>query len=88
MLGRAAAKPCRARARSQELAGSRKVHQLRYPTFLVFTHPNFKLRSIEGLQTVKGTSLKELDLSDNKLVVLDRLEQFTTLKTLKARNNL
>lgn len=43
---------------------------------------------MEGLQTVKGTALKELDLSDNKLVVLDNLEQFSTLKTLKARNNL
>ena len=73
----------------QELAGPRKkVHALRYPTYIVLTHPNFKLRSVEGLQAVKGTSLKELDLSNNKLSVLDNLEQFSTLKTLKASHNL
>ena len=72
----------------QELSGSRKVHQLRYPTYIVLTHPNFKLRSVEGLQAVKGTALKELDLSHNKLIALDNLEQFSTLKTLRASHNL
>ena len=67
-----------------ELSGNRKLHQLRYPTFIVCTHPNFQLRAIEGLAAIKGTALKELDLSNNKLMVLDALEQFTTLKTLKA----
>ena len=34
----------------QELAGhSRKLHQLRYPTYIVCTHRNFQLRAIEGL---------------------------------------
>ena len=73
----------------QELAGhSRKLHQLRYPTYIVCTHPNFQLRAIEGLVAIKGTALKELDLSNNKLMVLDALEQFSTLKTLKATRNL
>ena len=72
----------------QELAGARKLHQLRYPTYIVCTHPNFQLRAIEGLQAVKGTALKELDLSNNKLVVLDALEQFSTLKRLKATRNI
>ena len=73
----------------QELAGhSRKLHQLRYPTYIVCTHRNFQLRAIEGLVAIKGTALKELDLSNNKLMVLDALEQFSTLKTLKATRNL
>lgn len=72
----------------QELAGSRKLHQLRYPTYIVCTHPNFQLRAIDGLAAVKGPALKELDLSNNKLMVLDALEQFSTLKTLKATRNL
>ena len=71
----------------QELAGARKLHQLRYPTYVVCTHPNFQLRAVEGLMALKGTALKELDLSENKLMVLDALEQFTTLKTLKAVRN-
>ena len=71
-----------------ELSGNRKLHQLRYPTFIVCTHPNFQLRAIEGLAAIKGTALKELDLSNNKLMVLDALEQFSTLKTLKATRNL
>ena len=54
----------------EELSGHRKLHQLRYPTYIVLTHPNFQLRSIEGLQAVKGTALKELDLSHNKILVL------------------
>ena len=70
-----------------ELAGGRKLHQLRYPTHVVCTHPNFQLRSIEGLQAIKGTALKELNLSNNKLMVLDALEQFSTLKTLIASRN-
>ena len=68
----------------EELSGGKKLHQLRYPTFIVLTHPNFQLRSIEGLQAVKGTALKELDLSNNKLLVLDGLEQFSTLKARLA----
>ena len=72
----------------QELAGARKLHQLRYPTYIVCTHKNFQLRAIEGLAAIKGTALKELDLSNNKLMVLDALEQFSTLKTLKATRNL
>ena len=44
----------------EELSGHRKLHQLRYPTFIVLTHPNFQVRSIEGLQAVKGTALKEV----------------------------
>ena len=44
----------------QELAGAKKLHQLRYPTYVVCTHPNFQLRSIEGLVSIKGTALKEL----------------------------
>ena len=71
----------------EELSGRKKLHQLRYPTFIVCTHPNFQLRSIEGLQAVKGTALKELDLSNNRLLVLDGLEQFSTLKVLKAAHN-
>lgn len=71
----------------QELAGAKKLHQLRYPTYVVCTHPNFQLRSIEGLQAIKGTALKELNLSHNKLMVLDALEQFSTLKTLRATRN-
>ena len=71
----------------QELAGNRKLHQLRYPTFVVCTHANFQLRTIEGLRAIKGTALKELDLSLNKLLVLDGLEQFSTLKTLRASRN-
>ena len=71
-----------------ELSGNRELHQLRYPTFIVCTHPNFQLRAIEGLAAIKGTALKELDLSNNKLMVLDALEQFSTLKTLKATRNL
>ena len=59
----------------QRLAGARKLHNLRYPTYIVCTHHNFQLRAIEGLQAVKGTALKELDLSHNKLMVLDALEQ-------------
>jgi len=72
----------------QRLAGNRKLHQLRYPTYIVCTHENFQLRSLEGLMAVKGTALKELDLSNNKLMVIDALEQFATLKTLKATRNL
>lgn len=53
----------------QELAGARKLHQLRYPTYIVCTHENFQLRAIEGLAAIKGTALKELDLSLNKLMV-------------------
>ena len=71
----------------QELAGAKKLHQLRYPTYVVCTHPNFQLRSIEGLVSIKGTALKELNLSDNKLMVLDSLDQFSTLKILKASRN-
>ena len=71
----------------EELSGRKKLHQLRYPTFIVCTHPNFQLRSIEGLQAVKGTALKELDLSNNRLLVLDGLEQFSTLKVLRAAHN-
>ena len=71
----------------EELSGHRKLHQLRYPTYIVLTHPNFQLRSIEGLQAVKGTALKELDLSHNKILVLDALEQFATLKVLRAAHN-
>ena len=71
----------------EELSGHKKLHQLRYPTFIVVTHPNFQLRSIEGLQAVKGTALKELDLSNNRLLVLDGLEQFSTLKVLRAAHN-
>ena len=75
-------------AELQRLAGTRKLHQLRYPTYIVCTHENFQLRDISGLQAVKGTALKELDLSHNKLMVVDALEQFSTLKTLKATRNL
>ena len=42
----------------EELADNRKLHQLRYPTYLVFTHPNFQLRAIDGLRAIKGTALK------------------------------
>ena len=66
------------------LAGTHKLHQLRYPTYIVCTHENFQLRAIEGLQAIKGTALKELDLSHNKLMAIDALEQFSTLKTLKG----
>ena len=45
------------------------------PRYVSCTHPNFQLRSVEGLSAIKGTALKELDLSLNKLVVLDALEQ-------------
>ena len=69
----------------QELAGKSKLHQLRYPTFIVLTHPNFQLRMIDGLAAVKGTALKELDLSLNKLMVIDGLEQFSTLKARARR---
>ena len=71
----------------QELAGAKKLHQLRYPTYIVCTNANFQLRALDGLRAIKGTALKELDLSFNKLMVLDGLEQFSTLKTLKVRNN-
>ena len=42
----------------EELADNRKLHQLRYPTYLVFTHPNFQLRATDGLRAIKGTALK------------------------------
>lgn len=71
----------------QDLAGARKLHQLRYPTYVLCAHPNFQLRTIEGLTAIKGTSVKELDLSFNNLMVLDALEQFATLKSLKASRN-
>lgn len=71
----------------EELSGNRKLHQLRYPTYIVLTHPNFQLRSIEGLRAVKGTALKELDVSNNRLMVLDGLEQFATLKVIRASHN-
>jgi hypothetical protein len=63
----------------QRLAGGRKLHNLRYPTYIVCTHENFQLRALDGLQAIKGTALKELDLSHNKLMVLDALEQVRTL---------
>ena len=53
----------------EELSGHKKLHQLRYPTYIVCTHKNFQLRAIEGLAAVKGTALKELDLSHNKIGV-------------------
>ena len=59
----------------QRLSKVRKLHQLRYPTYIVCTHENFQLRDISGLQAIKGTALKELDLSHNKLMVIDALEQ-------------
>lgn len=65
-------------AELQRLAGTRKLHQLRYPTYIVCTHENFQLRAIEGLQAIKGTALKELDLSHNKLMAIDALEQVRT----------
>ena len=68
----------------QELSGARKLHQLRYPTYIVCTHKNFQLRAIDGLAAVKGTALKELDLSNNKLMVLDALEQFSTVRSPPA----
>ena len=66
-------------AELQRLAGARKLHSLRYPTYIVCTHQNFQLRAIEGRQAVKGTALKELDLSYNKLMVLDALEQVVAI---------
>ena len=71
-----------------ELSGAKKLHQLRYPTYIVCTHNNFQLRSVEGLRAIKGTALKELDLSQNKLMRIDSLEQFSTLKVLKVTHNL
>ena len=71
-----------------ELSGAKKLHQLRYPTYIVCTHNNFQLRSVEGLRAIKGTALKELDLSNNKLMRIDSLEQFSTLKVLKVTHNL
>ena len=41
-------------AELQRLAGARKLHSLRYPTYIVCTHQNFQLRAIEGLQAVGG----------------------------------
>ena len=71
-----------------ELSGAKKLHQLRYPTYIVCTHNNFQLRSVEGLRAIKGTALKKLDLSNNKLMRIDSLEQFSTLKVLKVTHNL
>ena len=71
-----------------ELSGAKKLHQLRYPTYIVCTHNNFQLRSVEGLRAIKGTALKELDLSHNKLMRIDSLDQFSTLKVLKVTHNI
>ena len=100
----------------EELADNRKLHQLRYPTYLASRTPTSSCARPTGCArpraraqgtrgrprrpcraaaapppraaaTLRPARRQELDLSGNKLMVLDGLEQFSTLKVLRAARN-